>query len=65
MQWLFRLLGIDEDSLRELRIEDFRTKMIDANTRAERLYWWREMNREILLRSPEQVKRMERKQGLA
>lgn len=64
MQWLLRLLGIDEDSLRELRIDDYRRQMVEAESVGERLHAWRCMSREVQNRTPEQVARMEKDRGL-
>ena len=64
MQWLLRLLRIDQDSLREHRIDTYRRKMVNAETQAERLHAWRLMTREIRERSPQQVERMERELGI-
>ena len=65
MNWLFRLLGIDQDTLREERIDEYRQLMIDAPDSPTAMHYWRCMKREIAIRSPEQVRRMERDQGLA
>lgn len=65
MQWLFRLLGIDQDTLREERIADYRRLMARASSTNEAMHYWRCMKREIAMRSPEQIARMERKKGLA
>ena len=65
MNWLFRLLGVDQDTLREERIDDYRRLMIDAPDSPTAMHYWRCMKREIAMRSPEQVRRMERDQGLA
>ena len=65
MEWLWRLLRIDQDTLREERIEEYRQQMIDAKTTADAMHYWRCMRREIAMRSPEQVARMERERGLA
>jgi hypothetical protein len=65
MNWFFRLLGIDQDTLREERIEEYRQLMIDAPDSPTAMHYWRCMKREIAMRSPEQVARMERERGLA
>lgn len=62
MNWLFRLLGIDQDTLREERIEEYRQKMIEAPDSPTAMHFWRCMKREMAMRSPEQVERM-RKQA--
>lgn len=59
MQWLFRLLRLDDDSLRERRIDEYRRKMEHANTRLMRRYYFQLMQEEIAQRSPEHVKRMD------
>ncbi|MHB1326885.1 MAG: hypothetical protein ACYC2K_01665 [Gemmatimonadales bacterium] len=64
MQWLFRLLRIDQDSLRELRIDNYRRQMDAAETRLQRRVFWDLMQDEINKRSPEQIARMERERGL-
>lgn len=64
MQWLLRILGLDEDSKREARIEQYRRQVFDAKTPEQRGFYWRLMLSEIHERSPDQVKRMEKEQGL-
>lgn len=63
MNWLFRLLRIDQDTLREERIEEYRQLMIDAPDSPTAMHYWRCMKREIAMRSPEQLQRMQRTHG--
>lgn len=65
MNWILRLLKLDADSLREVRIEQYRRQMVEAKTREARHYAWKLMQSEINSRSPEQIARMERDQGIA
>lgn len=64
MNTLLRVVGLDQDSLREARIDDFRKQMLAAETVGERLQAWRCMCREIHNRSPQQVARMEKERRL-
>jgi len=64
-EWFLRLLKIDQDSLREIRIDDYRRKMLNAETPTEAAFYWKLMKREISQRSEEQIARMERERGIA
>lgn len=65
MEWLWRLLRLDEDSLREQRIEKYRRLMECSLSRVQRRVWSDLMHEEIAQRSRRQLARMHRTRGLA
>lgn len=52
------------DEEREKRIETLGAALVIANDLTERARLWRRLKDEIAARSPNQVRRMERQQGL-
>ncbi len=65
MEWLFRLLGISKDQLREKRIDEYRRKMDSGKTRVVRSVYYELMREEIAQRSPRQLARMQQEKGFA